>query len=62
MFFNQVVVYFMFVGSGFVVRWLKVYEECGEVGLCVFKIGIKRNIVILVDLEKVVLVLELLKD
>lgn len=62
MFFNQVVVYFMFVGSGFVVRWLKVYEECGEVGLRVFKIGIKRNIVILVDLEKVVLVLELLKD
>lgn len=52
----------MFVGSGFVVRWLKVYEECGEVGLCVFKIGIKRNIVILVDLEKVALALELLKD
>lgn len=52
----------MFVGSGFVVRWLKVYEECGEVGLRAFKIGIKRNIVILVDLEKVVLVLELLKD
>lgn len=52
----------MFVGSGFVVRWLKVYEERGEVGLRAFKIGIKRNIVILVDLEKAVLVLELLKD
>lgn len=52
----------MLAGSGFVVRWLKVYEERGEAGLCALKIGIKRNIAILVDLEKAALALELLKD